>query len=88
MSWEGQEISLNPGKRPGAEALPLCHRPWQGISQCPSGEGLAQSSPWVLTLSEHRTGEVLMGAPFRAKEHFQSFQVHLVGGGGGGGRCQ
>lgn len=21
-----------------------------------------------------------MGAPFRAKEHFQSFQVHLVGG--------
>ncbi|KAM9054551.1 SH2 domain-containing protein 6 [Megaptera novaeangliae] len=55
-------------------------RPWQGISQCPSGEGLAQSSPWVLTLSEHRTGEVLMGAPFRAKEHFQSFQVYLVGG--------
>ncbi|KAB0403049.1 hypothetical protein E2I00_018783 [Balaenoptera physalus] len=54
-------------------------RPWQGISQCPSGEGLAQSSPWVLTLSEHRTGEVLMGAPFRAKEHFHSFQVHLVG---------
>ncbi|XP_068420268.1 SH2 domain-containing protein 6 [Eschrichtius robustus] len=55
-------------------------RPWQGISQCPSGEGLAQSSPWVLTVSAHRTGEVLMGAPFRAKEHFQSFQVHLVPG--------
>ncbi|XP_054939323.1 SH2 domain-containing protein 6-like [Physeter macrocephalus] len=60
-------------------------RPWQGASQCPSGEGLAQSSSWALTLSEHRTGEVLMGAPFRAKEHFQSFQVHLVGSGGGAG---
>ncbi|XP_024599719.1 SH2 domain-containing protein 6 [Neophocaena asiaeorientalis asiaeorientalis] len=55
-------------------------RPWRGVRQCPSGEGVAQSSPSVLTLSEHRTGEVLMGSPFRAKEHFQSFQVHLVGG--------